>query len=69
MGRLRPVLLMFAAFTACIFSTGGGPASKKVTLAGVVWEPSLAGAETRAKSEKKPILLLQMFGGLDDAFC
>jgi hypothetical protein len=43
--------------------------AKNVMVAGVAWDSSLGSAEARAKREHKPILLLQMFGRLDDALC
>lgn len=33
------------------------------------WETSLDAALARARREGKPVLLLHMFGKLDDAFC
>jgi len=41
----------------------------KVVLRGVAWESSLDAALARANKENKPVLHLQMFGDLDDAFC
>jgi hypothetical protein len=38
-------------------------------LAGVVWESSFAAAKARAEREGKPVLLLQLFGRLDEEFC
>ena len=33
------------------------------------WEKSLTAARSRAQRENKPILLLHMFGRLDEPFC
>ena len=33
------------------------------------WEPSLAAAKAKASRTGKPLLLLHMFGRLDEAFC
>jgi hypothetical protein len=40
-----------------------------VTVAGIRWEGSIDLAKQRAAREHEPILLLQMFGRLDDEFC
>jgi hypothetical protein len=45
------------------------PDAKSVTLAGKTWHGSLDEALAIAKEENKPVLHLQMFGKLDDAFC
>ena len=45
------------------------PAGKPVTLAGKTWLGSLDEALVVAKRENKPVLHLQMFGSLDDAYC
>jgi hypothetical protein len=61
---------VFAFLTLALLATVSIAAgTKRVTLAGVTWEPSLVNAEFRAKVEHKPILHLQMFGRLDDALC
>jgi len=41
----------------------------KVTVAGLTWENSLGDALAIAQKTNKPVLHLQMFGKLDDAFC
>ena len=33
------------------------------------WETSFASAQARASREHKPVLLLRMFGRLDETFC
>ena len=40
-----------------------------VVLAGLKWYGSLAEATSVAAKDNKPVLHLQMFGRLDDAFC
>ena len=67
LSRLAP-----AALLAGILLTTGwhSPSSaKRVTIAGVEWESSLEAAKAEARKSGKPILHLQMFGRLDDAFC
>ena len=39
------------------------------TIGGVTWETSFAAAKARAARERKPILLLHLFGRLDEEFC
>jgi hypothetical protein len=45
------------------------PSSRTCTVAGVRWFEGIAQAKQVAAERRKPILLLQMFGSLDDAFC
>lgn len=35
----------------------------------IAWAPTWEAAQARARLEQKPILLLQMFGRLDDELC
>ena len=42
---------------------------KSVSLAGTPWYSDLSVATKIAEREKKPLLILQMMGRLDDAFC
>jgi hypothetical protein len=66
------VLVSIAAVTAIARWTAVPDAAEgrpKVTLAGVVWENSLADALARAREEGKPVLHLQMFGSLEAEFC
>jgi hypothetical protein len=37
--------------------------------AGIAWAASLDDARARAKREAKPVLLLHLFGRLDEEFC
>ena len=65
--------LLFATLAA-LWGAGCAPITavakdRSVTLDGIRWETTMADAIRRAQSEKKPILLLQLFGRLDDAFC
>ena len=46
-----------------------GPNAEPAVIDGVRWETSLRDAKVRAEKENKPILLLQLFGRLDDEFC
>lgn len=61
---------------AAILAIGAGienapapPKSKKTLVAGVAWETSFEAAKQQAKKEGKPILLMQLFGKLDEEFC
>ena len=45
------------------------PTQPNVTLAGLTWHGSLDEALQLARKQGKPVLHLQMFGKLDDAFC
>ena len=60
---------------AAILAVGAGSdkpvshKSKKTLVAGVAWETSFEAAKEQAKKEGKPILLMQLFGKLDDEFC
>ena len=65
-----------AAIAASALTTGmSSPPTPKpqpmndVNLAGVLWHGSLEDAEKIAQQENKPILHLQIFGRLDDAYC
>ncbi len=40
-----------------------------VSSAAIYWEPTYAAAKRRAEKEGKPLLLLHLFGKLDDALC
>jgi hypothetical protein len=55
-------------------SAGVGVSSKefvnpKVQPGGVHWHPTLTAAGEAARKSKKPVLLFQMMGKLDDRFC
>ncbi len=67
--RKLTVLFIVVGCIAGWFSTVGASSAKKVKIAGVIWENSLDDAKIRAAREKKPVLHLQMFGRLDDAYC
>ncbi len=45
------------------------PGARATVIAGVVWETSFESAKKRAAAERKPILLMHLFGNLDDALC
>lgn len=57
---------MTLATALFVMSTPAAPVTK---LAGVEWQTSLAAATRKAEATGKPILHLQMFGRLDDAYC
>jgi hypothetical protein len=46
-----------------------GPPAVTQKIGGVTWETSLASAQARARREGKPVLLLSLFGRLDEEFC
>jgi hypothetical protein len=52
-----------------VHAVGAQPEPKIVELAGLEWHGSLGAALQIAKKENKPVLHLQMFGKLDDAYC
>jgi hypothetical protein len=41
----------------------------RTEIAGLGWHDSLPAAYAESKATGKPVLVLQMFGRLDDAFC
>lgn len=59
-----------AGMTAGLCSVTAAPGERpKPDASGVPWETSFASAKARAKREGKPILVLHLFGKLDDALC
>lgn len=48
---------------------GAGFVNPKVQPGKVRWHPTLAAARAAAARSKKPVLLFQMMGKLDDQFC
>ena len=54
--------LVLPGIALTVFVTTGAARPKAVELAGVAWYSDLTDA-------KKPLLILQMMGKLDDAFC
>ena len=65
-------LLLVLAGNARSEALSGGSrteAPAPTRIAGVTWETSVARAMERARREGKPILLLQLFGRLDEEFC
>jgi hypothetical protein len=55
-------------------TTNGDPAAAPpvpatTTIAGTRWHASFAAAQAEARRDGKPILLLQLFGRLDEEFC
>lgn len=40
-----------------------------VRIAGVTWEPTVRRAQARAAREDKPVLIMHLFGRLDEEFC
>jgi hypothetical protein len=79
MPKSRYLVLASVIVAACVsFSQMRGvePAPGKesapalnVEIAGATWLGSFDEAVERAMSEDKPVLHLQMFGKLDDAYC
>jgi hypothetical protein len=72
----RPTLLAASVFAVFFISCTlhaaqlREPTSSAPTdIAGVRWESSFAAGLKRGKAEGKPVLLLQMFGRLDDDLC
>lgn len=45
------------------------PTDMPVSSTAIYWEPTYAAAKRRAEREGKPLLLLHLFGKLDDALC
>jgi hypothetical protein len=66
--------LAVALLGACADASPGSQAAattKRSATArvGVAWETSLAAAKARAARSGKPLLLLHLFGRLDEEFC
>lgn len=55
--------------TLAIAFVGTRAALPDVTLAGVKWYGNPATAARIAAQQKKPVLVLDMFGRLDETFC
>jgi hypothetical protein len=70
---MRSARLVTAVLTAAgVMGALGQAHSQNVasTDAGAIrWEKSLAAARGRAQREKKPLLLMHLFGRLDEPFC
>lgn len=67
-------LLACSLAVAALSGGGSAPSDPSVrptrtVVHGVAWEANFDAALARAKSEGKPVLMLQMFGRLDDEFC
>ena len=61
---------MLATFWTLATVLGGAPLSAQPSpTPAVAWETAFDAAQARAQREGKPILLLHMFGRLDDEFC
>ena len=82
MPKSRYIVIASVIVAACVSLAqmrGGEPApsepsekrapSVNVEIAGATWHGSFDEAVERAMKEDKPVLHLQMFGKLDDAYC
>lgn len=71
MFRLRSTLLSACLLLAAGATYGALPAPKPASAdhTGIRWEPSFAAACSRAAREGKPVLVLHLFGKLDEEFC
>jgi hypothetical protein len=68
------LLLLLFTSTCTKATTNDDPAAASAapattTIAGVRWHASFAAARAEARRDGKPILLLQLFGRLDEEFC
>lgn len=67
---MRLGYLTLATFWVLAAVLGAVPLSAPPSpTAAVAWETAFDAAQARAQREGKPILLLHMFGRLDDEFC
>ena len=73
--RVKAILASLTVFGGFAATAMNWPSSvpvepaHPVTLAGLTWLGSLNEAIAIAAQENKPVLHLQIFGRLDDAFC
>ena len=70
MRKLTLTAVMLASLTlmgAAVHARTGD--AGRTHLAGVAWENSPASAREKARREGRPVLLLQLFGRLDEEFC
>jgi hypothetical protein len=65
---MRLLTITFLLLALLLTSLDAGPKAT-VTVVGIRWYNSLEAAKQQAKREKKPILHMQMFGRIDDAYC
>ena len=65
----KPASTILAHNTAGVAVSGKEFVNPKVQPGGVHWHPSWAAACEAARKSKKPVLLFQMMGKLDDQFC
>ena len=65
----KPTSTILAHNTAGVAVSGKDFINPKVQPGGVHWHPSWDGACDAARKSKKPVLLFQMMGKLDDQFC
>jgi hypothetical protein len=68
------VLVLTTALAAWAHAASHNPArgaekSAAGSTSGIAWETSFEAAQQRAQRERKPILLLHLFGRLDEEFC
>ena len=62
-------LALMAAGASATYSAAPGPKAPSADHTGIHWEPTFAAACSRAAREKKPVLVLHLFGKLDEEFC
>ena len=70
--RLRVLLsmcLLCVSVSKALRADPPAAAADRAVVAGVSWHSDLKAASEQARREDKPILLLQMFGRLDDELC
>jgi hypothetical protein len=65
----KPTSTILAHNTAGVPESGKRFVNPNVQPGGVHWHPSWAAACDAARKSKKPVLLFQMMGKLDDQFC
>ena len=69
---MRPFLSVVIVLGVAAGMHANGPYSADVPAAGapqIRWETSFTAACERARREEKPVLLLHLFGKLDEEFC
>jgi hypothetical protein len=66
---MTPRPLFVAALAAAAVAFGALPAPVVAKKAGVAWERTPEAAHAKARRDGKPVLLLHLFGKLDEEFC
>jgi hypothetical protein len=57
------------AITAVVGALSSAPLPTKTEVAGIQWFDSVGDACKTAEEQNKPVLVFQLFGKIDDAFC